>query len=225
MMNDLTDQDFDRQVYRTRQRPLASGQLSSRHAWGLLVILLGIAAGLLWFLNPLTILLSPIALLLAGIYPFCKRFMHIPQFMLGIAFGWGGIMAWAAVSGGLAPSAWCLFGATICWAIAYDTIYAIQDKEDDQKIGVKSSALLFGQHTWLGVGLAASGMLAFLSKVGQLNQLGLVYWVALLGVAGVLGYQVTLVRTHLPSERAFSLFKQHSWVGAIILVGIVGGYL
>lgn len=223
IMNDLADQQFDRQVQRTRHRPLASGQLTSGQALGFLAALLLLAAALLWFLNPLAILLSPIALLLAGIYPFCKRVMHIPQFVLGVAFGWGGVMAWAAVQNSLGPSAWCLFGATICWAIAYDTIYAIQDMEDDRQIGVKSSALLFGSNTWLGVGVAATGMLLFLSFVGQLNQLNLVYWLAVSGVALILAYQVKVIRDPISSENAFALFKQHSWVGALILVGILGG--
>ncbi len=223
IMNDLADQRFDRQVQRTRHRPLASGQLTSRQALGFLSVLLLLAASLLWLLTPLAILLSPIALLLAGMYPFCKRVMHIPQLVLGVAFGWGGVMAWAAVENSLSPSAWCLFGATICWAIAYDTIYAIQDMEDDRKIGVKSSALLFGHHTWLGVGIAAAGMLLFLSFVGQLNQLTIVYWLAVSGVALILAYQITVIRDSISPEKAFALFKQHSWVGALILMGIGGG--
>ena len=119
--------------------------------------------GLLWFLNPLTWALSPIALLLAGLYPFCKRFLHIPQLILGVAFGWGGVMAWAAVRNELETGTWLLFAATICWAIVYDTIYAIQDREDDLKIGVKSSAILFGSYTWLGVGTNNNYVVLFIS--------------------------------------------------------------
>ena len=134
-------------------------------------------------------------------------------------------MAWAAVHNTIDSPAWCLFGATVCWAIAYDTIYAIQDKEDDQRIGVKSSAILFGSYTWLGVGIAASGMLLFLSLAGQIGHLGLGYWVAVSAVSFLLAYQVMLIRAPISSQKAFSLFKQHSWVGILILAGIIGGSL
>jgi 4-hydroxybenzoate polyprenyltransferase len=223
IMNDLADQSFDRQVRRTQYRPLASGQLSSCQALIFLVVLLGLAAGLLWFLNPLTLLLSPVALLLAGVYPFCKRFIHIPQLILGLAFGWGGVMAWAAVRNELEFSTWALFVATVCWAVVYDTIYAIQDKEDDLRIGVKSSAILFGSFTWLGVGLAGLLMLGCLSIVAKINHLGFEFSLALMGVAVILGYQVLLLRSKISGEQACSLFKQHSWIGFLILGGIFMG--
>jgi len=224
IMNDLADQSFDRQVQRTQHRPLASGQLSSLQAVVFLALLLGLAAGLLWFLNPLTLLLSPMALLLAGVYPFCKRFIHIPQLMLGVAFGWGGVMAWAAVRNDLELSTWILFAATVCWAVVYDTIYAIQDKEDDLKIGVKSSAILFGSFTWLGVGLAGLFMLGCLSMVAKINHLDFEYSLALMAVAAILGYQVLLLRSEISGEQAFTLFKQHSWIGVLILGGILMGF-
>ena len=219
IMNDLADRTFDGQVERTRDRPLASGKLRPKDALGLLVILLIIAIGLLSFLAPLTWLLSPVALALAGIYPFCKRILHIPQFVLGLAFGWGGVMAWAAVRNALEAETWLLFAATICWAIAYDTIYAIQDREDDLKIGLKSSAILFGSSTWLGVGLAGLFMLFFLSMVGQVGHLGTEYFLGLGLVAAILGYQVILLRSPITSSEAMGLFKQHCWVGAIVLAG------
>ncbi|NJN70523.1 MAG: 4-hydroxybenzoate octaprenyltransferase [Nitrospira sp.] len=144
IMNDLADQRFDRQVTRTKTRPLASGELSRRHAVILLSALLVLAACLLLLLPPIVSGLAPIAVLLATLYPYSKRWIHIPQAMLGIAFGWGTVMAWAAVQGKLDAPAWCLFGATAAWAVAYDTIYAVQDQEDDRHIGVKSAALYFG---------------------------------------------------------------------------------
>ncbi|MEE9232277.1 MAG: 4-hydroxybenzoate octaprenyltransferase [Nitrospirales bacterium] len=225
IMNDLADRSFDGQIERTRHRPLVSGQLRPKHALSLLAILLTIAAGLLYFLNPLTWLLSTVALLLAGLYPFCKRFLHIPQLMLGVAFGWGGVMAWAAVRDELESGTWLLFAATICWAIVYDTIYAIQDKEDDKKIGVKSSAILFGSYTWLGVGLASFFMLLFLSLAGQVSNLGTEYFLGLMLVAVLVGYQVILLRLEITTELAFKLFKQHCWVGMIILAGLFFGTL
>lgn len=223
IMNDLADRSFDGQVERTRHRPLVSGQLRPKHALGLLVVLLIGAVTLVSYLNPLTWLLSPVALLLAGLYPFCKRFLHIPQLMLGVAFGWGGVMAWAAVRNQLETTTWLLFAATVCWAIVYDTIYAIQDKNDDMKIGVKSSAILFGSYTWLCVGLTASLMLFFLSLAGEINQLGPAYFVAL-GLATILmGYQVVVLRSDVSPELAFKLFKQHCWIGLIVFAGIFLG--
>lgn len=224
-MNDLADRSFDGLVERTRHRPLVSGQLRPKDALGLLAILLFSAGGLLWFLNPLTWLLSPIALALAGIYPFCKRIFHIPQFILGVAFGWGGVMAWAAVRNELETGTWLIFAATICWAIVYDTIYAIQDRGDDMKIGVKSSAILFGSYTWLGVGLSAFFMLFFLSVAGQVGHLGTEYFLGLGLVAVLLGYQVTILRSAVTSSQAFALFKQHTWIGAVVLVGMFLGTL
>ncbi len=224
-MNDLADRHFDRQVERTRHRPLASGQLRPKHALGFLALLLACAAGLLWLLNPLAWFLSPVALLLAALYPFCKRFLHIPQFILGVAFGWGGVMAWAAVRNTLEAETWWLFAATICWAIVYDTIYAIQDKKDDLNIGVKSSAILFGSHTWLGVGGAAFFMLLCLSLAGEVSGLGLPYSIGLLCIAGLMAYQVFLLRSGVTPAQAFKLFKQHSWTGAIVLAGIFLGSL
>lgn len=224
IMNDLADQSFDRQVQRTRHRPLASGQVSSRQALGLLVVLLGLAGGLLWFLNPLAVFLSPVALLLAGAYPFCKRFIQLPQLILGVAFGWGGVMAWAAIRNDLEFSTWALFTATVCWAVVYDTIYAIQDKEDDLRIGVKSSAIFFGSFTWLGVGIAGLFMLGSLSLLGVRHYLGFEFFLALTGVALILAYQVLLLRSEISAEQAFSLFQQHSWIGILVLVGIFLGH-
>ncbi len=225
IMNDLADRSFDGQVERTRHRPLVSGQLRPKHAFGLLITLLLGAVALLSFLNPLSWLLSPVAVLLAGLYPFCKRFLHIPQLMLGIAFGWGGVMAWAAVRNQFEPTTWLLFAATVCWAIVYDTIYAIQDKDDDLKIGVKSSAILFGSYTWLCVGLTASLMLFFLSIAGEINQLGAAYFIGLALAAILMGYQIVLLRSDVSSELAFKLFKQHCWIGLIVLAGIFLGTL
>ena len=220
IMNDLADRSFDREVQRTRHRPLASGQLTPFQAVAFLAVLLGLAAILLLFLNPLTLFLSPVALLLAGGYPFCKRFIHVPQFVLGLAFGWGSVMAWAAVRNELNLSAWVLFAATVCWAMVYDTIYAIQDKDDDQRIGVKSTALFFGSFTWLGVGIAGFFMLGCLALVARINHLGIEYSLTLMGVATILGYQVLLLRSKISGERAFALFKQHIWIGVLILGGI-----
>ena len=172
ILNDLADRDFDRHVTRTKSRPLAAGTLTVREAWMAVLILLGLAVLLLTRLPPLTWLLSPIAVALAAGYPYAKRFVSLPQAVLGVAFGWAVVMAWAAARHRLELPAWLLFGSTVCWAVAYDTVYALQDRIDDQKIGVKSSALLFGEAAWLAI-LGFEGlMLGFLGLAGWAEQIG-----------------------------------------------------
>ncbi|MBX3329088.1 MAG: 4-hydroxybenzoate octaprenyltransferase [Nitrospira sp.] len=225
IMNDLADQSFDRQVTRTKIRPLASGELSRHHAMMLLSALLVMAASLLFFLRPIVTWLAPVAAFLAALYPYSKRWIHIPQAMLGIAFGWGTVMAWAAVRGQLEAPVWCLFGATAAWAVAYDTIYAIQDQEDDRRIGVKSAALYFGSSVHLGVGLAFGLMLAFLTTAGWLAQLGWPYYATLLGVAIFFLIQTDQLRRPITPTHAFDMFRNHVWVGVAILAGLLAGVL
>ena len=219
-MNDLADQCFDRQITRTKTRPLASGSLAAQHAFLLLGSFLLLAFGLLAFLNPLTLWLSPIALGLAALYPFTKRFFHVPQFFLGLAFGWGAVMAWAATRNQLDVSAWLLFASTICWALAYDTIYALQDKSDDIKVGVKSSAILFGSYVWVAVGIFEIFMVAFLAMAGWAEDLNLAFYGGLAGLAGFLSQQVFRLRSEVNPSEAFAMFKQHVGVGLVILGGI-----
>lgn len=225
IMNDLADQSFDRQVARTKTRPLASGELSRRHAAILLAALLAIAATLLFFLRPIVTWLAPIAVFLAALYPYSKRWIHIPQAMLGIAFGWGTVMAWAAVQGQLDAPVWCLLGATAAWAVAYDTIYAIQDQEDDRRIGVKSAALYFGSSVHQAVGLAFGIMLAFLITAGWLAQLRWPYYVVLLGVGVFFLLQIGQLRRPITPPYAFDMFRKHVWVGIAILAGLFAGVL
>lgn len=225
VVNDLADRPFDRHVARTRERPLASGELTAAHALGVLVTLLTLAALLVLQLNPLTIRLSPIALLLAALYPFAKRVVHLPQAMLGIAFGWGTIMAWAASRGTIDPAAWLLFSATICWAVGYDTIYALQDIEDDRRIGVKSSALYFRDRTWLAVTCAFAMMLVLLGIAGSMAGIGWSFYSVLGVVALWCGKQVNEIRTPLLPARAFELFQEHAWIGSAILVGFFLGFV
>jgi len=225
VMNDLADRSFDRHVTRTRVRPLASGELSVTHALlvvGFLLLLAGILVG---FLNSFTILLSPIAILLACLYPFAKRVIHIPQAILGIAFGWGTIMAWSALRGTVEAPAWCLFAATVCWAIGYDTIYALQDQEDDRRIGVKSSALLFGSSTWLAVGTVFCAMLLLLGLAGWLAHIGWIYYGVLAAIAWWCVRQALQLRKTVPTPTAFRMFQQHVWVGTAVFMGIIAGFL
>jgi 4-hydroxybenzoate polyprenyltransferase len=218
VFNDLADRDFDRHVARTSNRPLAAGRLSSRQALLVALGLAVLAAGLVSALNWLTILLSPIALMLAAVYPFCKRWIQIPQAVLGIAFGWGAIMAWAASRGSIAPPAWWLFAATTCWAVAYDTIYALQDREDDRRIGVKSSALLFGRAVPVAVALFLLGMVICLMIVGQLSGLGTGYYATLTLLAGGFLWQARRLRFPVTPPQAFMMFQQHVLAGLVILI-------
>jgi 4-hydroxybenzoate polyprenyltransferase len=225
VLNDLADRSFDRLVERTRTRPLASGVLGVPAALATATVLMLAAAGLLIFTNELTILLSPVALLLAATYPFSKRFVHLPQAVLGLAFGWGVVMAWAAARNRLEIPVWFLYAGTIFWAVAYDTIYALQDREDDARIGVKSSALLFGARTWIAVGVSLSGMLIMLGLTGWIVSLGPGFYVMLAVVGGFFTRQVWTLRGSVSPARAFSMFRQHVWVGWALLAGIWVGFL
>lgn len=224
-MNDLADRSFDRRVERTRTRPLASGAVTVRQALLTIIVLLTMAAGLLLLLDPLAIVLSPVAVLLAVIYPFSKRVVPLPQAVLGIAFGWGVIMAWAAATQSVPLVAWLLYAATICWAIAYDTIYALQDREDDLRIGVRSSAILFGSYAWLAVACCLTLMLFLLALIGWLNGLNAGFYGMLAAIAGFLTQQVLVVRQFISPSQAFRLFRQHVWVGWLILAAIWLGFL
>lgn len=224
VVNDLADRSFDRQVARTKTRPLASGALSVREALVTAGALVTLAIGLVLCLNRLTMLLSPVALLLAATYPFAKRLIAIPQVVLGLAFGWAVVMAWASARSSLPPPAWLLYGSTIFWAIAYDTIYALPDREDDARIGLKSSALLFGSWVWLAVAAALILMLILLGMAGWWAGLGPAFYGALAAVGGFLSQQVRRLRRPIHPDLAFTLFKQHIWVGLAILVGIWLGF-
>ncbi|MGA6828110.1 4-hydroxybenzoate octaprenyltransferase [Nitrospira sp. NS4] len=225
IVNDLADRSFDRLVTRTRTRPIASGEVSPAQAAAMLLVLLLAAAGLLLLLNDLTRWLAPVALLLSALYPFCKRFLHIPQAVLGIAFGWGAVMAWAAARGTIEAPAWLIFSATVAWAIAYDTIYALQDRDDDRRIGVKSAALFFGSSTWLAVGVALSMMLVLLGAAGLQTDIGGAYFLALCGVGLFFASQVRSLRGTISPSHAFRMFQTHVWAGLSILAGLIAGFL
>jgi 4-hydroxybenzoate polyprenyltransferase len=149
----------------------------------------------------------------------------VPQAVLGIAFGWGVVMAWAAVHDRIDPPAWCVFGATTAWAIAYDTIYAMQDQSDDRRIGVKSAALLFGSRAWIAVGTACLLMLLLLGTAGLMTQSGWAFYVVLLGVGAYFSRQVARLKSPLKPETAFAMFQAHVWAGTAILAGVLAGCL
>ena len=224
-INDWWDRDLDRLVDRTRMRPLAAGRLSPVMALTIFSVLILMAVGLLLQLNPLTVALAPIALILAVFYPLAKRVLPIPQAILGAAFGWGAIMAWAAVRNEVEWPAVGVFAATICWAIGYDTIYALQDRDDDRRVGIHSSALYFGKRVWLAVFLMLMTMVGILTVVGAALGLGPPFYVALVGATLWCVYQARRVRQGVSRSEAFALFKQHVWIGALILCGIWAGFL
>src|SRR5437867_4774631 len=224
-INDLWDRDLDRRVQRTRERPLASGRMQPGAAVAVFLALIGIAASLVFLLNPFTIALSPIALLLAVLYPLAKRVLPLPQAILGAAFGWGAIMAWSAVRNEIGWPAVGLFVATIFWAIGYDTIYSLQDVDDDQRIDVHSAALLFGVWTWVAVGSALSAMVAVLGLVGLATGLAWPFYVTLLLTGALFAWQARRIQHPVAPAQAFALFKQHARPGALILLGIWTGAL
>jgi 4-hydroxybenzoate polyprenyltransferase len=218
VVNDIADRDFDPHVQRTRDRPIASGRVTVPEAVRLFVVLCLMAFGLVTQLNMATVLLSVPALIIAASYPFAKRVHSLPQAHLGIAFSWGIPMAFAAMG---RPVPWdtclLLMLANVTWAIAYDTFYAMVDKEDDLKVGVRSSAILFGRHDRLATGLLQVATLAALALAG--SSLGPWYWSGLGVAAGFAAYQQWLVR-HRDRQRCFEAFLNNTWFGAAIFAGI-----
>ncbi|WP_438334140.1 4-hydroxybenzoate octaprenyltransferase [Edwardsiella tarda] len=219
VINDFADRNFDGHVKRTCQRPLPSGTLSEREAKVLFVLLVALSFALVLTLNALTIWLSVAALTLAWIYPFMKRFTHLPQVILGMAFGWSIPMAYAAVSESLPLSCWLLFAANICWTVAYDTQYAMVDRDDDLRIGIKSTAILFGRYDRLIVALLQLATLLLLLWVGRLNPLGAVYYWGLLLVGGGFVYQQRLI-VKRARPACFQAFMSNNYVGLILFVAI-----
>jgi 4-hydroxybenzoate polyprenyltransferase len=224
VINDYADREFDPQVERTRNRPLAAGRVSPRAALALFVVLALSAFALVLCMNRLTILLSFVGAALAASYPFMKRWTHLPQFYLGAAFGWGVPMAFAAQTGGVPADAWILFGATLCWAVAYDTAYAMVDREDDIRIGVKSTAILFGRADRLMIALFHALTLALLAWSGARAGLGLTYYMGLLLAAGLAGWQQWLMRTR-SRDGCFHAFLNNNRFGAAVFAGLALDYL
>jgi 4-hydroxybenzoate polyprenyltransferase len=223
VVNDLADARFDAQVERTRNRPLATGAVSRREAWILATVLAASAFALVLFLNRLAIALSFVALFLATTYPLTKRFFAIPQAYLGIAFGFGIPMAFAATLNELPLTAWLLLAANVCWAIAYDTEYAMVDRDDDLKIGIRTSAITFGRWDVVAVMICYAAMLAILAWVGRSEGLAWPYYVGLVVAAALMGYHYTLIRDRSRAG-CFKAFLHNNWVGAAIFAGIAAAY-
>jgi len=223
VINDYADRELDPHVTRTRGRLLAAGHVTPREAWLLFTFLCLVALALVLTLNQLTLLLSLAAVALAASYPFMKRFTYIPQVHLGIAFGWAVPMAFAAETNSVPPVAWLILIGVVLWAVAYDTMYAMVDREDDIYIGVKSTAILFGELDRLMIGIIQICFFLVMVLVG--DQLGLgPYYHLSLAVAGALAiYQQYLIRGREPAM-CFKAFMNNNWLGAAILAGLMLDY-
>jgi 4-hydroxybenzoate polyprenyltransferase len=206
-------------VARTQSRPLATGVVSGREALWLFVAMMLVAFALVLLTNPLTIALSVAAVALAATYPFLKRHTYLPQVWLGLAFGWGIPMAFAAVQGAVPPLAWLLFLANLLWTTGYDTWYAMVDREDDLRAGSKSTAILFGDADLVALGILYAGFFLAMGLLGQRAALGLHYWTGLLVAAGFAAWLFAVGRTRRP-EDCFRAFLANQWVGLAVFVGI-----
>jgi 4-hydroxybenzoate polyprenyltransferase len=221
VINDYADRGFDPHVQRTRHRPLAEGTVSPREALALFGVLALVAFGLVLLMNWKTIAMSVVAVVLAITYPFMKRHTHLPQVHLGIAFGWAVPMAWTAQTGAWpAPEAWLLLVATVLWAVAYDTMYAMVDREDDLRIGVKSTAILFGELDRHIIGVFQVLMLVVLVLAGLRAGLGLPWYLGVAAAAALSVYQQALIRDR-DRARCFRAFLNNNWTGAAVFAGLV----
>lgn len=219
-INDYADRKLDPQVARTAGRPIASGRVTPREALMVFATLLVFAFVLVLFTNRLTIELSFAGAALAAIYPFTKRWTYLPQVVLGAAFGWSIPMAFTAVSHTMPPVAWLLFIGNILWSVIYDTEYAMVDRDDDLKVGAKSTAVLFGDADVPILGMLMGTFLLAMLFVGQRAGLGWPYWLALLIAAGLFGYQLWLIRDRI-REACLTAFRHNNWLGLVVWIGIV----
>jgi len=220
VINDLADRHWDGDVGRTSQRPLVTGAVSATEARLLFIGLLAAAFVLVLFTNPLTVKLSFIAVALASTYPFMKRYTNLPQVVLGAAFSWSIPMAFAAQTGDLPANLWLLYLANLLWTMAYDTKYAMVDREDDLTVGIKSTAILFSQHDRLIIGLLQTTFLILMVIAGDRFSLHMPYYAALVGAAALCVYHQYLIRER-ERDACFKAFLHNNWVGAVIFAGLV----
>ena len=223
VINDYADRDFDPHVQRTMNRPIASGKVTPREALGVFAALCLAALGLVLALNALALLYSFAGAALAASYPFMKRWHYLPQVHLGVAFGWGVPMAFAALANEVPPLAWLILTGVVAWAVAYDTMYAMVDREDDLEVGVKSTAILFGDADRLLVGGSQLAVLAVLVLAGRQAGLGIVYYATVALSTLLFVHQQRLIR-HRERDACFRAFLNNNWVGALVFGGIVADY-
>jgi len=223
VINDYADRNFDGSVKRTKNRPLALREISPRNALLFFAVLCLVAFGLVLLMNRLTILLSVVGVLLAATYPFAKRYTYLPQVHLGAAFGWAIPMAYAAQSNAVPPMAWLIFIAAVVWATIYDSQYAMVDRDDDLKIGIKSTAILFGEQDRLIIGILQGIMLLCLLLIGINADLSAVYYASVLVAALMFVYQQYLTRDR-SREGCFQAFLNNNYLGGIVFLGVVFHY-
>lgn len=224
VINDLWDRDIDPQVERTCDRPLASRALSIQVGVVVVFVSMACAGVLALYLNPFTFWLCVAAVPVIVLYPSAKRVFPVPQLVLSIAWGFGVLISWSAVTGNLEPATWLLWGATVLWTLGFDTVYAMSDREDDQKIGVRSSAIFFGDYAADAVGIFFVSTVGLLAVLGGFMQLQLGFWLAI-GIATVgWAWQYTRLRQqNLPKPAYGEIFRQNVWIGFILLAGMIAG--
>lgn len=223
VINDFADRKIDPHVTRTKARPLATGEVSSNEALILFAGLCLIAFLLVLLLNRFTIMLAFVGVALAIVYPFMKRYTHWPQVFLGVAFAWSIPMAFAAQTNAVPAGTWLLFAANLCWVVAYDTMYAMVDRNDDLEIGVKSTAILFGRYDRLIIGLFQLSFLTLMAFTGYWFELGVIFNIGLIAVTGLMGYHQYLIQSR-NREKCFAAFLHNNHIGAAIFIAIVLDY-
>lgn len=222
-INDYADRDFDRHVKRTVDRPLTSGKIQAWEAIAIAVVLALLAFLLILPLNGLTKGLSVVAVFVAGSYPFMKRFFAIPQAYLGIAFGFGIPMAFAAVQDAVPPIAWVMLIANVFWSVAYDTAYAMVDRDDDLRIGMRTSAITFGRYDVMAIMLCYAAVFAIYVWIGIDRHFGPVFWLGWAAAAGCAVYHYTLIKDR-DRMKCFAAFRHNNWLGGALFVGIALHY-
>tara|TARA_B110000503_G_scaffold85373_1_gene129862 strand:+ start:94996 stop:95865 length:870 start_codon:yes stop_codon:yes gene_type:complete len=224
IINDFADRNLDGGVSRTKARPLVTGAVTVHEALLLFVVLMSLAFILVLFTNTFTVQLSLVAVALASTYPFMKRYTQLPQLVLGAAFSWGIPMAFAAQRGALPHALWLVYLANLLWTVAYDTTYAMVDREDDLKVGIKSSAILFGRYDRLIIAALQLACLVFFYLAGRAFGLGLTFNGALVVAAVLFAYQHLLI-SERRTETYFKAFLHNNWVGMVIFVGVVMDFM
>jgi 4-hydroxybenzoate polyprenyltransferase len=222
-INDYADRHFDGRVARTRERPIAAGLIKPKEALMVAAVLALIAFALVLTLNRLTVALALVAALIAAIYPFTKRFLALPQVWLGVAFSFGIPMAFAAQTGTVPAIAWALLIANVFWTIAYDTEYAMVDREDDLKLGIQTAALTFGRYDVAAVMGCHGAFLLLMTLIGLRSGLGFFYFCGLAVAAILIMYQYFLIRDRDPA-RCFRAFRHNNWVGLSVFLGVAGSF-
>jgi 4-hydroxybenzoate polyprenyltransferase len=220
VINDWADRRLDPHVARTRDRPLASGRVDELEALLIFAALLSVGLLLVMFLNPLTQWMAVAGAAIATIYPFMKRVTYLPQVVLGAAFSWGMVMAYTAIRNALPPEAWLLFLASLFWIVMYDTLYAMVDRDDDIKVGIRSTAILFGRADRLMIGVLQALTWASLCLFGSRAGFGVAYFVAMLAIAALFARQSHLIRRR-DRDACFAAFRNNVWVGFALWLGVV----